>query len=626
MLLVLKNEVNSFEKEKRILQILTFTTPAFCTFFLKVISGEKLISSLTFLFSLRGILNIVLIAFLLWVFYAISNSKRISITITVLICFVLGFVNYALLQFRDSPLLAADLILIRTALEVSKSYSLKFNSWSVSVIVFTICWLCITWSVREKKTVIKKEYILKRFITTLIVGSLLFTLFFHTSFLRKHGIRVSSFKSKETYKINGYMLSFCVSTTILKVEKPYAYSASKVQKIADNYKSDSVTNNNKVSEKNPNIIFVMNEAFSDIRLNGDIPMNQEYMPYYYSLKDRAITGQAYTTAYAGQTAVSEFEILTGFTMRFMPYASVPYVTLMKDEVPNLTTTLRDSGYAGMFAFHPGVNYSYNRDNAYPLLGFNEYRSVENMNNPELIRAYVSDKCDYEYVENLYEDHEQSAEADKPFYIFNVTIQNHGGYGNGAGEVKAGIEIEEPSINIDSFLNYLNLMKISDEELKNLHEYFDNVDEPTIVVIVGDHQPGFPDDAYEKFYEYNNIDVENKEQMKEANKKHFVVPFAIWANYDIPERSDELISLNYLSSYVLDAIGANMTGYNKYLMDLHDKLPVISTSILIDKEGNQYTSDEKNPYGDILKEYHMVQYNGFMDKKNQIRDFFYLIKE
>ena len=70
----------------------------------------------------------------------------------------------------------------------------------------------------------------------------------------------------------------------------------------------------------------------------------------------------------------------------------------------------------------------------------------------------------------------------------------------------------------------------------------------------------------------------------------------------------------------------MTGYNKYLMDLHDKLPVISTSILIDKEGNQYTSDEKNPYGDILKEYHMVQYNGFMDKKNQIRDFFYLIKE
>lgn len=42
----------------------------------------------------------------------------------------------------------------------------------------------------------------------------------------------------------------------------------------------------------------------------------------------------------------------------------------------------------------------------------------------MYRKYISDESDFKKIEELYENR---TEKDEPFYLFNVTMQNHGGF-------------------------------------------------------------------------------------------------------------------------------------------------------------------------------------------------------
>ena len=66
------------------------------------------------------------------------------------------------------------------------------------------------------------------------------------------------------------------------------------------------------------------------------------------------------------------------------------------------------------------------------------------------------------------------------------MQNHGGY----TDTYYGFDntVTEDKLNNSALDQYLSLIKMTDEDLKNLSEYFSNVDEKTIVVFFGDHQP------------------------------------------------------------------------------------------------------------------------------------------
>ena len=120
------------------------------------------------------------------------------------------------------------------------------------------------------------------------------------------------------------------------------------------------------------------------------------------------------------------------------------------------------------------------------------------------------------------------------------MQNHGGYEFGSFE-------EDVIFNDGSCLSanqYLTLLKKSDEALKGLIEYFDNIDEKTMIVFFGDHQPGLASDFY------RTVMGEEVNSFIGAEKKH-VVPFMIWTNYDTEEETVEITSLNYLSAMMME---------------------------------------------------------------------------
>ncbi len=616
---LLKRSAWRFDFQSIVLWLLFLLTPYYNFFILMKISGMYNKEALWLTLSFRGLLNLMIIGAMWWALYVIFNRKKAAILFVTTICTVFGFVNYALLQFRDSPLIATDIANVGTAMQVTSTYRLEITKAALWVIMLYAIWAATVLSLKERRHARFRGRILN-----LLIGVFWITFAWHVMFkssvIQDHHIKISSFNPRWNYRKNGYMLSFWVSVGMSYVEKPAGYAPQKVKAITDEYVSDEAVKSDGVTEQSPNILVIMNESFSDLQANGTFATNQPYLPFFNSLTENTIKGTAHSSVYGGTTADSEFEFLTGFSMKYLPFHSVPYTNLIKSALPSLTYDLKDIGYAGNIAFHPGMENSYNRNNAYPLLGFDEHISVETMKDPQRLRAYVSDESDYAQVMQSYEEHLASKDAGQPFYMYNVTIQNHGSYSLDNGVVDAGISIEEDTLQDLQAINYLNLIKKSDEALEELIHYFEQVKEPTVIVLYGDHQPKMESTFFTALRSQNG---ETKLSNLEKSERKYRIPFMIWANFDIPEETGVEISLNYLASYMKQVLNMPMTGFDKYLLELFKTLPVITDIAVVDNEGNMFEADGKTPYDDLLLTYQQIQYNGFMDAENRIDEFFYL---
>ncbi|MBQ5901060.1 MAG: sulfatase-like hydrolase/transferase, partial [Clostridia bacterium] len=213
---------------------------------------------------------------------------------------------------------------------------------------------------------------------------------------------------------------------------------------------------------------------------------------------------------------------------------------------------------------------------------------------------------------------ENRDTNKPYFVFNVTMQNHGSYSKTASNFNQEVELQGMSKEYPLANQYLSLVKRSDDAFKELIDYFSKVEEPVVICMFGDHQPSievaFVEEVMGKSVSSLNVEEEQKRHM---------TPFYIWANYDIEEQEIERLSANYLSSLVLKTAGAELTDYNKYLLELSKTLPVIDTVGYIDSKGNNYSWNTTSEYTDILKKYEYIQHNNVFDKSDKKEDLFYL---
>ena len=86
--------------------------------------------------------------------------------------------------------------------------------------------------------------------------------------------------------------------------------------------------------------------------------------------------------------------------------------------------------------------------------------------------------------------------------------------------------------------------------------------------------------------------------------------------------DEGISLNYLQSLMLDVAGMKKTGYNRFLLDAMEKIPVITANGYIGADNNFYEiGDKSSPYYETIRMYDILVYNNLFDEKNRVNEFF-----
>ena len=172
----------------------------------------------------------------------------------------------------------------------------------------------------------------------------------------------------------------------------------------------------------PNIVAIMNESWADFEEFGNLSLSESVTDTFRTL-DNGVWGHAYTSVFGAGTSASEFEFLTGNSMAFLPSGSIPYQQYILDDATSMASLLREAGYRTL-AFHPGERTSWQRDRAYPRLGFDQFKCGEDMDVPQSMEhGYVSDRSDFEQI--IWE-FEHKAEGE-PLFLFNVTIQNHGSY-------------------------------------------------------------------------------------------------------------------------------------------------------------------------------------------------------
>ena len=304
----------------------------------------------------------------------------------------------------------------------------------------------------------------------------------HGDLMKKHGITVSVWEPSRNYATNGSLLSFFLSYTYYVVEEPDNYSVSKVEQITASYTSDSVSGQN--AEVRPNIIAIMNESYSDLNIDGKLETTEDYMPFVHNLSEDTVKGNLYVSVFAGNTANTEFEFLTGCSMAFLPYRAIPYNSYIKDTFPSLTHNLVADGYTGNEAIHLATKSSWSRDKIYPLLGFQKFIGAADIDQIAYIRNFASDQTDFDLLISEYESARKQTRD--PFYVFTVTIQNHGGYSASQRLIDTPIQITSAEQKDEAAEQYINLIRTTDLAFENLVSYFKNVEEPTVIIMFGDH--------------------------------------------------------------------------------------------------------------------------------------------
>lgn len=545
------------------------------------------------------LLNIFFFELLMAILFFAFGSLKTALRIETIFFMIIGLANYYVIEFRSAPIMPWDIYSLGTAASVANNFKYTLEKETIFVLLVFLLLIILESKISLK---IKKDWRIRS--VGILIGVCMLYGFTHMlhqdSTVSRFGLYDKLFTPTVMSKRDGTAVAFLMELEYVSVDKPDGYSAKKAETLLSSYKDSSSDSEN----GKPNIIVIMNEAFSDPGILGEFETNMDYMPFVHSFMQEGtpntISGYLNVSVLGGNTANTEFEFLTGNTMAFLPQGSVAYQQYVKNELPSLVSHLKNQGYQTI-AMHPYNSTGWDRDKVYPLLGFDTSLFIKDWNNPEKIRKYVSDKACYDKIIELYEEKDKNT----PFFLFNVTMQNHSSYSEEFDNFTPDITVN--GTNSKVLPNYLSLLKLSDEAIEYLINYFTTADENTIIVFFGDHQT--TNSVMAPIWKLNGKSSDSL-SVEEQNLR-YKVPFFIWANYDIEECSGVETSANFLGIKTLQAANLPLSDYATYLNHLETQFPVITAIRAEDAQGN---STDIKEVSDKLNDYAILQYYNLFGKK------------
>lgn len=588
-------------RESRLSLIMLFIAPAATFYLLEWYTHNPFETMKT----TPQVLNLIMFELLALLLFSVFGKLHVALMAETLFFAIYGLANYFVLNFRSVPIQPWDLLSIGTAASVAGNYDYTLDRQALLVVLGFLFLLILEFFCRF--TLKKGTWKLRLpMAATLVVMLGAFGLMFHSDEIVEQKLRLYNKLFTPTtisYK-NGTALAFVMELRYLSVDKPAGYNAdTAAQELAaleeESMSEPAMAGAGSDEGEFPNIIVIMDEAFSDPAILGNFTVNQDYMPFVHSLLDGAentVSGWLNVSVLGGNTANTEFEYLTGNTMAFLPQGSIPYQQYIKGETPSLASHLAGLGYQTV-AMHPYNASGWDRDTVYPAMGFSEMYFLPDFDNAAKVRNYVSDQSDFEKIVVIYEN-----KGDNPLFLFNVTMQNHSSYTESFDNFDPQIEVEGGSQTLN---NYLSLLSLSDAALSELISYFEEQEEDTIIVFFGDHQT--TNSVIEPILKQNGKSSSTLTEEEQADR--YKVPFFIWANFDIEEETGVETSVNYLGAKTLLAAGVPMDGYFTYLSVFSETVPVISANHVTLADGTFTNADDQS---ELLSDYKGYQYYRLFD--------------
>ena len=574
----------------RILFALVIPLGCFYTF-------ETLTHQMSTMIELAKRLNI---AFYYWLFlfvFFIAGRTSISMAICVAAIAIIGVGNYFVVMFRSNPIVPWDIYSFETAMSVADNYVFSVD-WALAEHIAMFILMLIV----GVRTNIRLN---KKIMRPILTVAMCIPAYFYISYLwqdnleRNTGLNDTLFNAKYMHSKDGFFVSFILDIHFLQIEEPKNYSDEYALSLLNEQEVEKV----ETPEELPDIIAIMDETFSDPAVLGEFETNKDYMPFVHSILRgevaNTISGYTDVSVLGGNTANSEFEFLTGNSMAFFPNGSVPYLQYIRDGISTIVPQLEEYGYT-TYGTHPYRAKGWNREFIYDLMGF-DYRYFQgSFPFEDKLRNYVSDEADFKSIL------EWRNNTEGPFFMFNVTMQNHSNYGGDFDNFDPQIVAKFKNTSSNKYLNkYLSLMYETDQDVASLLSELSQSDRKTIVVFWGDHQPN--DYVVRPIYKEYGLDFDN--QTYEQQQQRQKTPFFIWANYDIQEQTNVEISLNYLNILLFETAGLQLDEYQTFRKNLwQGQIPMMNAVGYRNDDGDLVEYDDApEEIQNLLNEYQNIQY-------------------
>ena len=544
---------------------------------------------------------------LLTVMWAISANVFFSGAATLVITDVLSYINLLKIEGRDDPFVPADVMLVREGITAAGDYEMQLHLGIIAAIsgcaiIFII--LGIFFRTARPRPVFRA--------VAGVAVCVCFAVSMPTVYADKE--IYDSFTVPNKYNITsvyntlGFNYCFLHNFNLYSVDKPENYSRAEVERWAEEDTAPETE-----PEVQPNVLFVMCEAFSDIANDPafDYPDGGEnpLTPFNLLAADleRAYSGHLVVSDFGAGTANTEFDVLTGMPTRMLSETTTSAFRVVRRDINTVPRLFERNGYQTYF-MHPGNSWFYNRFSVYSHFGIDrQVFKNDAFTEDDYKGNMISDEA---FLRVLKRDWSAMVQEKEPVFAYTVTIQNHQAYNvwkyNDDSILEAVPSSREMTGNDRAILNvYLYGLSDSAKMLYSLTEYLDTVDEPTMLVFFGDHRPTLGSDY--SVYRALGMQVgqtDTAQGMIETNK----TPFLLWANKSyasgFTERIESLelpengtISSHYLGAAVTELVGyAGKDGYYDFLNNARRILPVVCSSSYMRPDGtfpDELTDEEQN---------------------------------
>ncbi|MBR5218594.1 MAG: sulfatase-like hydrolase/transferase [Clostridia bacterium] len=431
---------------------------------------------------------------------------------------ICGFINSVILTYRVTPLGAIDFQIARFGLILMYLSPVQRIMLYVGVGLFIVS-IIFLWLLGPKVT--GKMHYGKN--TAAIAGSLAAILVM-TGLAHQFKILSTDFGNLVgAYDNYGFVYCFTSSIIDTGIDKPDDYNQKGVEEIL----SELPETNAHEEMIKPDVVLIQLESFIDAKNLKDVTFSDDPAPIFSYLRENYSTGRLEVPSFGGGTANTEFEVLTGMNLDYFGAGEYPYKTILLEETcETMAYNLKELGYSA-HAIHNHTGNFYDRDKVYPNMGFDSFQSKEYM--------YDYDTTYYDWCKDAvltkeimtalsYTDEENGITADRPRFVWTVSVQGHGAYPTEPIEgVDTVIKIESNSFTEEEMCSleyYINQLYEMDMFLGNLIAALEQRGKPTMLIAYGDHLPALniqPEDLkaghiYKTEYvTWNNFGLEKKDR-------------------------------------------------------------------------------------------------------------------
>ena len=329
----------------------------------------------------------------------------------------------------------------------------------------------------------------------------------------------------DSYEKYGFAASFARTFVDKGVPKPDGYSQSLVESLLP--RSDKSGNTDA-----PNVVIVQLESFFDAKYLEGVTFSSDPCPVFTHLKETCVSGLLSVPYVGAGTVNTEFEILSGMNIDFFGLGEYPYKSVLQEKsCETIASVLHSFGHTST-AIHNYEGTFYGRNEVYSHLCFDRFIPVEFMTNTEKnYKGWVKDKALLPYIEKTL------AKSEGRDFVFCVTVQSHGSYPN-TFEIRRDISADGVDEKYRAeYEYYVNEIHEVDIFVGALVSYLESFEEPTVLVLYGDHLPCL-------------TNLEN-DSLNHGNV--FTTEYVVWSNYGLTGEDRDLEAYQ-LSSYLLDLLG------------------------------------------------------------------------